>query len=197
MNSLLQELGVPAELQALFNATDCVFDFGDGYEQFSKDFHHVPTSQNVWRVVPDAVTDVVITHSAMEAIAFMTFNRHQFNAIEQVAFVAMGNFPHSLQTGWIRENFKRRKITLAFSNCILGVMADIKVMAGLRLLPVKLFLDNQKISIECKGFKKSFEQKLLSLSLFEKAFGIRSGIRTIKPKNHLTYLDRLISNGIS
>ena len=195
MNSLLQELGVPSELQALFNTTDCIFDFGDGYEHFTKDFHRVPTSQNLWRAVPDAVTDVVITHSAMEAIAFMTFNRHLFTAARQVAFAAIGNFPHGLQTGWIRENFRKRKITLVFGNCVLGVTADIKVSAGIRLVPVKIFHEQRTIIIECKGLTRAFEQDTLSLSLFEKAFGIRSGIRTSKPKNHLTYLDQLISYG--
>jgi hypothetical protein len=192
---LLQELGVPWELQALFNSTDCVFDFGDGYEHFRKDFHHVPTSQNVWRAVPDVVKDVVITHSAMKAIAFMHFNRHLFTGIEQVAFAAIGNFPHSLQTGWIRHNFRKRKITLAFGNYILGVIADIKVSAGRRLMPVKLCHEHRNIIIECKSLKKSFEQDTLSLSVFEKEFGIRSGIRTSKPQKNLTYLDQLTTYG--
>lgn len=195
MNKLLTELGVPNDLQALFNNSDCLFDFGDGQEHFGPGFHRVPTSQNVWRAAGDFVTDVVITHSAMEAIAYITLNRYLHASLDNIAFVAIGNYPHALQTGWIRDTFTKRKITLVFGNCLLGVVADLRVVAGLRLLPLRMRLEDNFIGLECKGHTHSIEQGSLSLYLFEKVFGIRSGIKTSKPKNHLTYLDQLIANG--
>ena len=195
MNVLLTELGVPPELQALFNHSECLFDFGDGYEEFMQGFHRVPTSQNVWRKSSDCVSDVIITHSAMEAIAYITLNRHLHSALENIAFIAIGNYPHTLQTDWIRNTFKKRKITLVFGNCILGILADIRIVAGLRLMPVKMFLAGHCIKLKCKGTTCLIEQHLISLHAFEKAFSIRSGMKTSKPKNHLTYLDQLLANG--
>ena len=191
----MAELGVPAELQALFNSPNCIFDFGDVTEHFGAGFHKVPTSQNVWRAAGDAVRELIITHSAMEGLAYITFNRHLHKAPENMAFVAIGNYPHALQMDWIRENFRKRKITLVFSNCILGTLADIKVVSGLRKLPVRMRLQENSILLDCNGVRRTFEQDLLSLHVFEKAFAIRSGIRTCKPKNHLTYLYQLIANG--
>jgi hypothetical protein len=195
MTDILEELGVPGELQALFNTPDCVFDFGDSYEHFSIGFHRVPTTQNIWHAARDAVTDVIITHSAMEALAYLTLNRHLYQTIDRLACVAIGNYPHNLQTGWIRETFRRQKITLVFGNCILGTLADIRVAAGLRSLPVTMRLSAGMIQVECKGLSHRFDQEALSLHTFEKAFGIRFGIRTKKPKNHLTYLDELTAHG--
>jgi hypothetical protein len=194
MTNILEELGVPGELQALFNTPDCIFDFGDSYEHFGKDFHKVPTTQNIWHVARDAVTDVIVTHSAMEALAYVTLNRHLYRTIDGVACVAIGNYPHNLQTRWIRETFRRRKITLVFGNCILGILADIKVATGLRALPVKMHLSEGMIQIECKGTSHGFDQDTLSLHVFEKAFGIRCGIRTRKPKKYITYLDELTAH---
>lgn len=195
MNSLLTELGVPPELQALFNNTDCLFDFGDSHEHFGQGFHRVPTSQNVWRASRDCVTEVIITHSAMEAVAYITLNSYSHSVIENIGFIAIGNYPHALQTGWIRDTFKKRKITLVFGNCLLGILADIRVVAGLRSLQLRMTLDGNCIKLESKGLTHSIEQGSLSLYLFEKAFGIRSGIKTSKPKNHLTYLDQLLAHG--
>lgn len=191
----MAKLGVPAELQALFNSPDCLFDFGDSTEHFGAGFHRVPTSQNVWRVAGDAVTEIVITHSAMEGLAYITLNRHLHKGLENMAFVAIGNYPHTLQMGWLRENFRKRKFTLVFSNCILGTLADIRVVTGLRKLPVRMHLQQNSIGLVCKGCYRVIEQSSLSLYVFEKTFGIRSGIKTSKPKNHLTYLDQLIANG--
>lgn len=195
MNEILTGLGVPAELQALFNHSECLFDFGDGYEHFGKGFHRVPTSQNAWRCSPDCVTDVIITHSAMEAIAYITLNRHLHSSLSNIAFIAIGNYPHALQTDWIRNTFKKRKITLVFSSCILGVLADIRLVAGLQLLPVKMQLAGRCIKLQCKGITCFLEQDSISLHKFEKTFGIRSGMKTSKPKNYLTYLDQLLANG--
>lgn len=195
MNETLTELGVPQELQALFNHSECLFDFGDGYEHFGEGFHRVPTSQNVWRASRECVSDVIITNSAMEAIAYITLNRHMHSSVENIAFIAIGNYPHTLQTDWIRTTFKKRKITLVFGNCILGILADIRVVAGLRLLPLKIRLAGHFIKLECKGTSCLIDQHSISLHAFEKAFSIRSGMKTCKPKNHLTYLDQLLANG--
>lgn len=191
----MTKLGVPLELQALFDTAECLFDFGDGYELFEAGIHKVPTSQNVWRSAPALVTCVIITHSVMEAAAYITLNRHKHSSVANIAFVATGNYPHSLQTAWIKNNFKNRKMTLVFGNCILGILADIKMAAGLRKIPLKMRLSGLNIVLECRGLSLSFAQESLSLHSFEKSFGIRSGIKTSKPKYHLTYLDQLLAHG--
>jgi len=191
MNPLLEKLGVSSELQAFFKSTDCVFDFGDSFEHFGPGFHKVPTTQNVWRTAGETVTNVIISHSAMECLAYLTLNRHRFQLLSALGCVALGNYPYELQLEWVRRTFYRRKFTLVFSNDLVGRVMDIKVMTGLRNKPTRLWLSGDSVIARYHERTLSFAQANLSLHSFEKAFSIRSGIRTRKPLHHLTFLDEL------
>ena len=50
---------------------------------------------------------------------------------------------------------------------------------------------DMQVQILCDNKLYGFEQDNLSLSAFEKAAGMRTGIRTCKPKEFDTYLDLL------
>ncbi|MBD1395180.1 hypothetical protein [Mucilaginibacter glaciei] len=195
MNPILTELGVSEELQAFFQVTDLVFSYGQDTECFGENFHRVPATSNLWVAGNDLTTEVVITHSAMEAIAYLTLNRHRYPRIDTLSFIAIGNLPHEGQLQWIRSGWLKKKHTLVFGNNLLGRLADIKVAAGLADRQVRLYWNSPHIRIETENSHHELTMDNLSLNVFEKAFGIRSGIRTYKPIKFDTFLDQLKHNG--
>jgi len=72
VNEQLITLGVPPELQAFFNLHELYFDYDDTFEYFDFGFHLVPTNSGIWLAGRPLTTDLIITSSAMEAIAFLT-----------------------------------------------------------------------------------------------------------------------------
>jgi len=194
---ILDRLGIPLEIQAFFSSDNLVFDFGDSFEHFNYGLHLVPTTQYLWHSDSDVVTDVLLTHSVMEAMAYLTLNRQHHRALDNIACIAIGNYPHSLQAKWLRSKFRKQKIVFAFGNDLLGKAMDIRMMTGLRGITAPMRFENSHVVIECKGFTHNFAEEELSLHRFEKAFGFRSGFRTRKPARHLTFLQQLLDHDTS
>ena len=192
MNELLTRLGVPMDIQAFFNTTaDLVFHYGDTYEHYGEDFHKIPTTANLWMAGEDCASQVIITYCAMEAIAFITINRQRYPNLGELAFIAIGNKLQEEQANWIRQKFRKRKLTLVFGNDILGHMTDIKLAAGLKGITISLFHNNYRVAISYKELAYDFDEEKISLNAFQSAFGIRSRIRTRKPNAALTFLNQL------
>jgi hypothetical protein len=192
MNDHLTRLGVPEVLQAWFNCRqELVFDYGGAKEIFTKDFHKVPTTANLWLSGNRSASEVVITHSAMEAIAFLTLHAGDYPRRDTLSFIATGNLPGMVQLQWIRQNFKKRKFTLVFGNDLLGALTDIKVAAGLKGQDTRLLLSGDALHVQMKTQVRILSVPGISLYAFEKAFGLRMGIRTKKPPTALTFLDQL------
>lgn len=192
MNTLLTRLGVPPELQLFFHATDELsFDYGDSYEHYGDGFHNVPTTSNLWIGGSNNASRVIITYSAMEAIAFLTINRHRYPRLEQLAMIAIGNRLHNEQSSWIRKNFKGRQFILVFGKDLLGQLTAIKITAGIKNIAIRIFHSGKEILI-CRGNQEHvFNQEQISLHAFQQTFGIRPRFRTGKPVRSLTFLDQL------
>ncbi|WP_345952944.1 hypothetical protein [Mucilaginibacter sp. PAMB04168] len=192
MNDHLTRLGVPEALQAWFNCRhEMVFDYGGAREIFTTGFHKVPTTANLWLGGNRSASEVVITHSAMEAIAFLTLHADHYPRRDTLSFIATGNLPGMAQLQWIRQNFKKRKFTLVFGNDLLGALTDIKVAAGLKGHGTSLLLSGDAVHIQMKTQVRILAVQQVSLYAFEKAFGLRIGIRTQKPPAASTFLDQL------
>jgi hypothetical protein len=191
MNSLLSRLGVPKEVQAFFNIHDPLFAYGEQFEHYGTNFHRVPTTQNIWLAGKDLSREVIITSTAMEAIAYLSFNLHRYRDLDALSFIAVGNLPHPRQLNWIRSNYLQSKFTLVFGKDLLGKLADIKIAAGLKKKTIRLLHSGVQIQIRYDNRQYGFDPESLSLNAFEKASGLRSGIRTTKPKEFDTYLDQL------
>lgn len=195
MNTHLTRLGVPPEIQAFFNIADeLVFDYGDGYEHFGDGFHKIPTTQNLWLAGSTAASKVIITYSAMEAIAFITFNRHRYPRLEHLAFIAIGNWLHTEQSDWIRQNFPKRKFTLVFGKNLLGHITAIKLAAGIRNIPIQIFHSEYQVSIYTGKQEVVINDEQISLHTFQEKLGIRPRFRTGQPIHTLTFLDQLQTN---
>ena len=80
---------VPAEVQALFNIHELLFTYGDNFEHFDTGFHRVPTTQNIWLAGKDLSREVVITSTAMEAIAYLSVNLYRYPDLNALSFIAV------------------------------------------------------------------------------------------------------------
>jgi hypothetical protein len=192
MNHLLTRLGIPLEIQAFFNATaDLSFFYGDQYERYGESFHIVPSTTNLWFAGTQNATHLIITYSVMEAMAFITLNRHRYPRLEQLAFVAIGNRLHVEQGDWIRQSFPGRMVTLVFGKDLVGQITDIKLAAAIKNIPIRVIYTDAEIHIYRGRYLQVFGQEQVSLHGFQEAFGIRPRFRTGKPVNSLTFLDQL------
>jgi hypothetical protein len=193
MNHLLTRLGVSSEIQAFFktSAAGLSFSYGDQQELYGEDFHTVPSTRNLWVAGTQNATHVVIAYSVMEAMAFITLNRHRYPRLVQLAFVAIGNRLHNEQAVWVRKNFPGRKFTLVFGKDLIGRVTDIKLTAGIKNIAIRVYHTGSEILIYRGDLSILFDQDHISLHGFQEAFGIRPRFRTAKPVQSLTYLDQL------
>jgi hypothetical protein len=192
MNRILSGLGIPLEVQAFFNiAGDLTFNYGDQVEHYGAGFHIVPSTQNLWFAGTQNATHLIITYSVMEAMAYISFNRHRFPRLEQVAFIAIGNQLHVEQGNWIRQNFPGRKMVLVFGKDLVGHITAIKLAAAIKNIPLRILYKDGGIHIYRNNCLKVFRQEQISLHSFQVAFSIRPRFRTGKPVHSLTFLDQL------
>lgn len=186
MATLFNKLGVPKNVRLFFEPYYQVlpdgsvfFPFGDEAEHFSVRYHYVPSTVVPWMAGSGPL--LFISFSAMEALAFLSVHYHAYPDFKRLRFVAIGNYLTGLGvTG--------SKISLLFGNDILGRLTDIKVSLLLRNKDASLFYRGD----ECFEIdRQQFEAERLTLNTFETACGVRSGIRTIKPRGFNTFLEQL------
>lgn len=186
MAALLNKLGVPRNVRLFFEPwylvqTDgsVIFPFGDEFEHLAPGFHRVPTAVNPWTAGSGPL--VFISFSAIEAICFLTCFAHSFADLSLLQFIAIGNH-------WENVQSCPGKITLLFGQDVLGRLTDIKLSMALRnkRLAIRYCAD---ATFDIDGHH--FTESQLTLSAFEKTLGIRSGIRTVKPRNFNTFFEQL------
>ncbi|MBS1527701.1 MAG: hypothetical protein JST19_18795 [Bacteroidetes bacterium] len=195
MNEVLNRLGISPEIQAFFGlSTKLIFYYGDDVEEFSEAFHRVPTTRNLWVAGAELANHIVITYSAMEAIAFISTNRHRYQKLEQLAFVAIGNKLQAEQIDWIRNTYPGRKLTLVFGRQVIDQITAIKLAAGIKNFAIRVYFENNKVIIRHHAEQRVFDADRLSLHEFQEAFGLRPRLNTGKPIKALTFLDQLKTN---
>ena len=191
MNPILTKLGVPPGVQAFFNVGELLFNYGGHFEHFGIGFHRVPTTTNLYVAGGEVTKELLIASSVMEAVAFLTLAGHCYPNLNDLSVIAIGNLPYPGQLNWIKSRWQKGKITMVFGKDILGRLTDIKVAAGIRNKVVRLSMRGNRIDIEYNHIHYQFDQDSLSLNRFEKSAGLRSGIRTCKPKKFDSFLDQL------
>ncbi|QTE35286.1 hypothetical protein J3L18_19310 [Mucilaginibacter gossypii] len=127
----------------------------------------------------------------MEAIALVTLHRHHYPRLQQTAFVAIGSRLHDGQASWIRQHFPKRKFTLVFGKDLLGHLTAIKMAAGIRNVPVRMFHTGHQVAIYNDERELITSDERLSLHAFQEAFGLRPRFRTACARLALTFLDQL------
>ncbi|MEO6631335.1 MAG: hypothetical protein ABIN13_06415 [Mucilaginibacter sp.] len=190
--NILTKLGISPEIQAFFNPpADLTFNYGDQQEHYGEGFHKVPSTQNLWVAGTPQATHVIITYSVMEAMAFITLNRHRYPRLEQLAFIAIGNRLYARQAEWISQHFQGRKFTLVFGKDLIGHITDIRLTAGIKNVGIRIFYAGNEVMIYRGNLLHVFNMEQLSLHAFQEAFSVRPRFRTGKPVHSLTFLDHL------
>lgn len=202
MNVLLSKLSISKVVQEFFKESFLVdrygnlaFRYGGDFEYYTFQGHQVPVSQDLWIAGNQnhhLIRRVFICNSAMEAICFFSIHFSAYNHAGNLLFVATGLTPNDQQLQFIRDKFGPKKIALVMGNDLLGRVSDIKIAAGIKQRPVSIATSGDQIIVFLNNKQYVFDQDKLTLNALEKSSGLRSGLRTFKPKIYSTFLEQLL-----
>lgn len=194
MAALPDDLGIPQDIRSFFGFSRFHFDYGGVSEYFENGRHTIPSGKHLWTAGSSAAIEVIISYSVIDLLAFLSLNRKYYHALHHYAYVATGLRLFPDQIDWIRQAYPKQKITLVFGNDLAGRLTDIRLAAGLRRKKVNLRLDEGEIVCRLETKIRRFKEAEVSLYRFEKAFGVRTGIRTKKPRHSNRFFDQLAWN---
>lgn len=201
MHPYLTKLGIQAEEQAFFHEAstvdevgNLVFSYGDRIETYGLAFHRVPVTEKIWTAGNHdhhMVRQVFICYSAIDAIAFLSFNRKKLVDLDHLFFVATGLRPCRAQVDWVATNFPNRNIGLLFSNDLPGRITDLRVAAGINGLSLAVTVADGLVNIRFRYRDYPFTTETFSLNQFEKQSGQRFRCRTFKPRQADSWANEL------
>jgi hypothetical protein len=204
MHPYLQRLGIRTQVQQFFmpfykaNVNgDLIFDYGGETETYGFAFHRVPLAKHCWvagNTNYRQVRQVIICRSAMEAVSFLHLRYTSFSNLDGLLFIAIGSTLSEDHLHWINTNLINTKhYTLLFGKDFLGKVTDLKIAAGIHRIPVSVWEHDGVATVNFRQQTYTIDTTAFSLNAVEKLSGYRFGIRTIKPKDHLTFFDQLKS----
>lgn len=194
----LDQLGIHAKVQAFFQPHSTIqnesiyFNYGGDYEHAGPHFHRIPTTEGHWTAGEPAIAGhLIISSSAMDAIAWLDQNHTRYPNPGDLCFLSVGSTPARNHAEHIQQQTPTKKIHFLFSNDPTGALCDLKFAAWIRDKPLKVTYINHYYHIHFEHQHYQFDR--LSLNTLEKASRYNFRIRTHKPKNHGTYYQQLRS----
>lgn len=145
----------------------------------------VPVSSGIWSArdsLPVSVTNLFIGHSASDLLCFCHYYPHWIASPCSAAFASLGLLPTKEQILRLKSVFQNAKIHTVFDTGISGRVADCKVATWQTGKNVRFTLTDDHGEFYCDKKRYRIPVSVFSLNRFEKAAGVRSGIRTHKPK---------------
>lgn len=169
---------------------DFLFSFqeSDGnaqLEYWSADLHLVPSSRGIWlafKGFPVQVRHLFLSHSAADILCFCHHSPSWLKISDNVAFVALGLKASCSQIDLLKCQFFNAKVHTLFDAGITGRVTDCKVALWIKDTNATFIAEDELIHINYRRNKFVIPVEAFSLNHFEKTIGIRSGIRTHKPK---------------
>jgi hypothetical protein len=171
MYPFLTRLGIPNNVQQYFSpyyridqVGNLRFAFGSNDEVFGPGIHRIPATEELWMAGDQhdpTIRMVIFTHSAMEAIAFVSINRYTIPAFDRCLFISFGSGLYSSQLSRIRRGCEGRSCAFVFGKDLFGHIADVKAAAALCKMPVTVSVicnEQLEITFRCRDFtlNKSF-----------------------------------------
>jgi hypothetical protein len=168
-----------------------LFSFQEGNENvqteyWSEDLHLVPSSTGIWLAYdgfPFQIKHLFLSHSAADILCFCHRFPFWLKISDNIAFAALGLIASSSQISLVKRQFFNAKVHTLFDAGITGRVADCKVSLWLYKREARFWFQDENVQIRYKRKYYSMPANTFSLSLFEKTVGLRSGVRTHKPKN--------------
>jgi hypothetical protein len=131
----------------------------------------------------------------MEAICWLHLYYSKYNNFDHLCFLATGIVPDQSQLQGLKSTYPQKKIILVLGNDLLGRINDIKIAATIFQKRCLISLtDPEKVVLWYRKKTYQFFEEELTLNIFEKATGLRSGIRTYKPHAHISFLALMLEN---
>lgn len=134
-------------------------------------------------------SNIFLSFSAMEAIAFAHVNYSKFNGFSRCLFVALGVKPTKPQILFLKRRFKNSNFHTVFSNDLIGKIYDCQASLWLSNKDCTFCLNDNLITVTAIADDKS-TQKAVSISrgqfsyfAFHRQFGKRSNLKTHKPSD--------------
>jgi len=169
---------------------DFLFSYQEGKENaqtecWSADLHLVPASTGIWLAYegfPVQIRHLFLAHSAADILCFCHHFQSWLKISDNVAFAALGLVASNFQINLLKIQFVNAKVHTLFDAGITGRVSDCKVAFWLKGTKATFITDGELIHISHYRNRFTIPVEAFSLNRFEKTVGIRSGIRTHKPK---------------
>lgn len=169
------------------------------HEHWDEKGVRIPVCKGVWLAtdnLPMAVTDLFIGHSASDILCFCHYHPDWIVSSCSVAFTSLGLLPSKEQIIWLKSLFPNAKIHTVFDAGISGRVADCKVATWRLGKHARFTLIDDYGEFSCNRRRYRIPVWTFSLNRFEKLSGIRSGIRTHKPKAPFETFYQFFTNGL-
>jgi hypothetical protein len=201
MHAYLTRLGIRPEIQQFFspfyrndeNGNLC-FTYGGMSEVYGLAYHLVPSATQ-YRVSGDEIDStvrrIVICSSAMEAIAWLNCNKALFQVKTGLQFIAVGSSLDEQQLSTLRKQKALVNHSLLFPKDLLGHIFDLKIASVLHGYCAKVSISGDHLEIEFRGRSFRIACEDFSLSRFERLSGFRFKVKTLKPRQHVSWLNQL------
>ncbi len=167
-------------------------------EYWVPELHLVPVSSGIWLVHQGfevQVRHLFIGGSAADILCFCQFNPNWLKDDGTVAFAALGLLPNSAQMGFLKVQYPNAKIHTLFESGITGRVTDCKIALWQKGKDASFRVVDDLIQIIYKTRQYKISVAVFSLNRFENTIGIRSKIRTHKPKGCIvSYHEFFVSN---
>ena len=141
---------------------------------------------------PILVREHLIFNSVLDALSFCQVEKKWIKRSGDCAF-SLINIPFEYDR--IKEllfMFPNAKVITVFDNDVLGKALDCKIACLLKNKDVVIHSASEKVYFQLNNINFHISENNFSLSAFQKLAGLRSGIRTIKPKNrYVSFADIL------
>jgi len=173
-----------------------VFSYGTDQECFGEDFHLIPVTKSIWRAGqenPALIRNVFVCQSALDAICFLHLNFTVFPEPDHLLFIAVGLIPQDSHFKVLRGLSKGKQFCLVMGSGIFGHLADLKMAIGIKGRTCNIrYIEPETIRVSYRDKVYEFSETKISLNAFEIASGLRSGIRTYKPKLYESYTAQIL-----
>lgn len=145
----------------------------------------VPSTPGIWCAgthFPNIVRHNFLFYSGLEALSFCSMATDWLLRPGYIAFSALGVCPVAFQINALRQKFPNARLHTVFGNDILGRITDCKVALWSTTKDALFKIERDIIIGRYNSKIFRIAEPGFSLSRFEKESGLRTGIRTHKPK---------------
>ncbi len=175
------------------------FSYGTAYERWTPETHTIPSTQGIWLAGadhPNLTTDLYISYSATELICFVSQRPHYLLRYpDQRAFAALGLLPSMKQVHYLKRLFPYARWHLLFGPELLGNVAEASIAAWFKGYQLSFRVEDFRIKVKYREKAFDFDSETFSLSRFERVAGLRSGMRTHKPRQgQLSFIAQFNNN---